>query len=63
MVKLTPLIGSGLRYNLAIRAPEYIKKLVTHPVDFLGVTLSPSIAFPHRFRETHSCSHPSFLAY
>ncbi len=26
------LIGSGLRYDLAVRAPEYVKELVTHHV-------------------------------
>ena len=26
------LIGSGLRYDLAVRSPEYIKELVTHHV-------------------------------
>jgi radical SAM superfamily enzyme YgiQ (UPF0313 family) len=25
-------IGSGLRYDLAVRSPEYIKELVTHHV-------------------------------
>ena len=26
------LIGSGLRYDLAVRSPEYVKELVTHHV-------------------------------
>ena len=26
------LIGSGLRYDLAVKDPEYIKELVTHHV-------------------------------
>src|SRR5690606_35628406 len=26
------LVGSGLRYDLAVRSPEYVKELVTHHV-------------------------------
>ena len=26
------LIGSGLRYDLAVQSPEYVKELVTHHV-------------------------------
>ena len=28
-------IGSGLRYDLAVRSPEYVKELVTHHVSGL----------------------------
>jgi radical SAM superfamily enzyme YgiQ (UPF0313 family) len=57
------LIGSGLRYDLAIRSPEYVKELVTHHVGGylkiapehteggpLGKMMKPGIASYDRFK-------------
>lgn len=40
------LIASGLRYDLAVESPEYVKELVTHHVGgYLKIALStPSVA-------------------
>ena len=41
------LIGSGLRYDLAVRSPEYIKELVAHHVgDYLKIAPEHSEAGP-----------------
>ena len=58
------LIGSGLRYDLAVRSPEYVKELVTHHVGGLlkiapehteegplGKMMKPGIATYDRFKE------------
>jgi uncharacterized radical SAM protein YgiQ len=57
-------IGSGLRYDLAVRSPEYVKELVTHHVsgllkiapehteeNTLSKMMKPGIATYDRFRE------------
>jgi uncharacterized radical SAM protein YgiQ len=58
------LIGSGLRYDLAIRSPEYVKELVTHHVGGylkiapehteggpLGKMMKPGIGSYDRFKQ------------
>jgi len=58
------LIGSGLRYDLAVRSPEYVKELVTHHVGGylkiapehtepgpLSKMMKPGIGSYERFRE------------
>jgi uncharacterized radical SAM protein YgiQ len=58
------LIGSGLRYDLAVRSPEYVKELVTHHVGGylkiapehteegpLSKMMKPGIGSYDRFRE------------
>ncbi|MFA7240920.1 MAG: YgiQ family radical SAM protein [Sulfuricellaceae bacterium] len=58
------LIGSGLRYDLALRSKEYIKELVTHHVggylkiapehtqeSVLAMMMKPGIATYYRFKE------------
>jgi len=58
------LVASGLRYDLAVKSPEYVKELVTHHVggylkiapehvqpDVLGKMMKPSIAVYDKFKE------------
>jgi uncharacterized radical SAM protein YgiQ len=58
------LIGSGVRYDLAVKSPEYVKELVTHHVGGylkiapehiaegpLSKMMKPGIGTYHRFRE------------
>jgi uncharacterized radical SAM protein YgiQ len=58
------LIGSGLRYDLAVRSPEYVKELVTHHVggylkiapehireSVLAKMMKPGIASYYQFKE------------
>ena len=58
------LIGSGVRYDLAVQSPEYVKELVTHHVGGylkiapehteegpLGKMMKPGMESYHRFKE------------
>jgi uncharacterized radical SAM protein YgiQ len=58
------LISSGLRYDLAVRSPEYVKELVTHHVggllkiapehseeNVLSKMMKPGMGAYHRFKE------------